>query len=534
MSIIVQCGHELTRSEELITILNRKGLSEPLKSSRMHLTPTDVTVALDKIYQKTSRLIDNKLAESVAIDFLLTNLEVENWGWNSNKNLTALHFWEWLEPNCKFVLVFDHPSVIFKHALKNNISQDLLNNIIEEWVIFQKDLLEFFVDNKDKCILLEGDAALKNFQATEECINIIAPELKLNNEAVLSSISITGDKKNSTYMDGASKKEELNNKLSYKLLNRYPELMTVYNSLTEESSIKASKGLVSDDSLDQDNTYFLINELQRVSDQNYESVINDLKVKIKEKESKILSLKKMLNTSEEDNKKQADLVKKLNKIAESNSHSLENKKYNNETVKNNSSELADLRKENKIILRQLHIVQKELEYYFNLEETENTQELKKFESAKTVDKVSVCNDSKHTPELQSQSIKKTKDVLITEAPKVTPFGAEKRIKMELPYRIGASIIENSRTKKGILTMPKAIAMEYIDYNKNMNLINSLPSIEEYGDFDKAEKIKQHLSYQIGEIVAESIKEPKKIIAAPIKIGNRVLFFKKSKLIKSKK
>ena len=523
MSIIIQCGHELTRSEELITILNEKGLSAPLKSSRTDLSSIDVAVALDRIYKKTSKLIDNKLAESVAIDFLLTNLEIENWGWNSSKNLKALHFWEWLEPDCKFVLVFDHPSEIFRHALKNNLSQALLDNMIQDWIVFQKDLLKFFIDNKNKCVLLEGNAALKNIKATEKYINLIAPEIRFNNEDTMSNKVIFENRVVSSRINDSNKKEMLNNKLLYRLLSEYPELIDVFDCLVENSSIKLVVNSMEKEILNREDIYYFIKETQNVNSNEYENLIDSLKVELSEKQKNIVKLKALLNSSEDFNKEQASLVKTLNKKNKSSSHGLNQKHTVTVPIDSNSNNIVELQKENEIILRQLYLVQKELEYYFNLKISEDTKSNKKG---------SKYNDSQNVQQLQN--VEKSKDDLTTEIPKATPFGIEKRIKMELPYRIGASIIKNSKSRRGIFTIPKAIAMEYIDYNKNITLMDSLPPLEEYGDFDKAKKIKQHLSYQIGEIVEESIKEPKKIITAPIKIGSRVLFFKKSNFIKKKK
>ena len=532
MSIIVQCGHNLTRSEEIMNILNEKGLSKPLKSSRTDLSSADVTAALDKIYKKTSKLVDNKLAESVAIDFLLTNLEIENWGWNDSKNLKTLHFWEWIEPDCKFVLVFDHPSEIFRYALKNNLSQNLLDNMIKDWVIFQKDLLKFFVDNKSKCILIEGNAALRDTKATEKCINLIAPELLFKHEETRISKKIIENKIPPNLVDGSKQKERLNNKLLHKLLNEYPELITTFDCLIENANIKINKDPIGKESLNREDFYSILRETQDINNIVNEDVIDSLKVELSRKESDVGKLKVLLDSSEKTNKEQASLVKILKQRAESSSHGLKQKNTVTVSIDNASNEMIELQKENKFILKQLHLVQKELEYYFNLKLSENTQKLHNTEQTKNDEKAHQYNDLQSIKEVQS--IKKTENAAVVEIPKAAPFGAEKRIKMELPYRLGASIIEGSKSRRGILTIPKAIAMEYIDHNKNIASIADLPSIEEYGDFDKVEKIKQHLSYQIGEIVAESIKEPKKIITAPIKIGNRVLFFKKKEFTKKRK
>ncbi|EFX92828.1 hypothetical protein HMPREF0027_0120 [Actinobacillus ureae ATCC 25976] len=100
------------------------------------------------------------------------------------------------------------------------------------------------------------------------------------------------------------------------------------------------------------------------------------------------------------------------------------------------------------------------------------------------------------------------------------FGAAERFKNELPYRLGKKMIEASRSFKGWLTMPwllKIEAKKVKEEQKNLKL----PNIEEYADFSEVEKVKKHLSYQLG---AELVKSN---IFVPFTVLKTALTFKRN-------
>ena len=125
---------------------------------------------------------------------------------------------------------------------------------------------------------------------------------------------------------------------------------------------------------------------------------------------------------------------------------------------------AELQEENELLLSQLHKVQDELERIY----LENRQ--LKAGGAK----------------LHSQS-------------KATYYGAAERVKQQLSYRLGATMIAQSRSVGGWLRMPFALNAEFKRFKQDQaaRANQKLPPIAQYRDAHEAEHVKQHLSYRLG-------------------------------------
>ena len=120
--------------------------------------------------------------------------------------------------------------------------------------------------------------------------------------------------------------------------------------------------------------------------------------------------------------------------------------------------VVELQKENELLLGQLHKVQEELERYY----LENAQ----YKAASK--------------------------------PKAY-YGAVDRVKQDLPYRLGATMIQRSGSLSGLLFMPWALRAEADRIRAEQTASSEqLPSIAEYRDAHEAAQVKRHLSYRLGE------------------------------------
>lgn len=107
------------------------------------------------------------------------------------------------------------------------------------------------------------------------------------------------------------------------------------------------------------------------------------------------------------------------------------------------------------------------------------------------------------------------------------YGARQRVENDLPYKLGSIIINYSDTPKNVAKIPKLMFEQYKDFLQKPDQ-SKLPPIEDYVDYKESEKVKQHLTYKVGLIAAESIKYPKNIIKLPFEITKQVFLFKKKK------
>ncbi|ABL66331.1 coiled-coil domain-containing protein [Chlorobium phaeobacteroides] len=157
------------------------------------------------------------------------------------------------------------------------------------------------------------------------------------------------------------------------------------------------------------------------------------------------------------------------------------------------AELQDAKVENELLLTQLHQVQEELERYYH----------------------------------ENRKLKESQVPIYT--------GAPERIKHELPYRLGAVMISNSRTFSGWFQIPAALAREKKAFLKEKadQSHQTLPPLILYRDVEQAKKIKKHLSYRLGSILVEKNKSPIGWLLMPYQLGREVFTFRKEKLSSDK-
>ena len=110
------------------------------------------------------------------------------------------------------------------------------------------------------------------------------------------------------------------------------------------------------------------------------------------------------------------------------------------------------------------------------------------------------------------------------------YGAADRIKSQLSYRLGAKMIEISKDKPLLLPFLPIILLkvrkEYKEYMKNRP---KLPPIHTYADYYEAERIKNHLSYMLGETTIKTLKNnPFGIFILPLKLRKTYKNFKQQR------
>ncbi|EED1947232.1 hypothetical protein G5Z45_001525 [Campylobacter jejuni] len=97
----------------------------------------------------------------------------------------------------------------------------------------------------------------------------------------------------------------------------------------------------------------------------------------------------------------------------------------------------------------------------------------------------------------------------------TKYGTAKtRIQNQLSYKLGQALILNSKSVLGFLSLPFIILSIVISHKqeqktykfkvkKNPNL--ALPPLESYPDYNEALKLKNHLSYKLGQALIQANK-----------------------------
>ncbi|MBE8232171.1 MAG: hypothetical protein HAW67_00445, partial [Endozoicomonadaceae bacterium] len=158
--------------------------------------------------------------------------------------------------------------------------------------------------------------------------------------------------------------------------------------------------------------------------------------------------------------------------------------------------LEELEQENELLLLQLHQVQEELEHYF----------------------------------LENQKLKNGNTTSVSTSSSSFYYGAADRIKRQLSYRLGATMIQQSRTVNGVLMMPWALIQETRVFRKDfkMRKDEKSPPISDYQDAYEAESVKQHLSYRLGHTFVKNTNSVMGWVKLPWLLKQEVVDFKKGR------
>ncbi len=117
----------------------------------------------------------------------------------------------------------------------------------------------------------------------------------------------------------------------------------------------------------------------------------------------------------------------------------------------------------------------------------------------------------------------------TSAP-LAGVGAADRIKQQLSYRLGATLVNRSRSIGGWLVMPFAVAGEIRRYHleKKRRAPQKQPPIHTYEDAQEANRVKNHLSYRLGSVLVKHGRTPWGWFVMPFALGGELRSFKQTR------
>ncbi|EQC2190605.1 sulfotransferase family 2 domain-containing protein [Campylobacter coli] len=137
-----------------------------------------------------------------------------------------------------------------------------------------------------------------------------------------------------------------------------------------------------------------------------------------------------------------------------------------------------------------------------------------------------------TIETKNKTIQNKDDLLNFQAQYGT---AKSRIQNQLSYKLGQTMIVNSKSFLGCLLMPVILLGIVISYKQEQKIYKrkiekdpslKLPSLEQYPDYREAIKFKNYLSYRLGQVIIKGFKNPLSIILLPYEIVKLIYKFRK--------
>ncbi len=567
-----------------------QALTEKLLQVAQKIKPTKRSTRTTKIKRTTEqdKNIENlnsyapvslaKKWDGLAFDLIFANDEQEFWGWSDSKAIQLLEYWANFDEEMAFVLVYDRPMNAIKDLLKSSDGQNINQNVIEakiqEWTNYNQALLNFYQKFPNRCLLVNGGQSL---QSDSHYVNVVSKKF-----AWSINISDTKVEKDSqVILSENSSDETLINFFLQQLLQQYPDSQQYFSDIQNLADVSLT---ISGDSLNEESALVLLkqavqqrnaltdktNEIkqsqktlketnQRFAQekQQLEKQLNEQKQKAQQDISqqkkqaeqaqfKLKELQAELQKTQQENellivqlyqvqeelekyylqnqqdkeklktvsqeiqtakqaietqKKQVESLSQAKQMAEQTAteykrqvEKLTQEKQQLEKQLNEQKQKypANIQQENELLIVQLHQVQEELEKYY----------------------------------LENKRLKSESDEVSHQLIKPIHYGAADRVKQDLPYRLGATMVSHSKSTKDLAKLPFALVQEYRAFQKTHVNQEELPPIEEYQDAYEAEKVKKHLSYKLGKTLVDSVKSPKSILDLPVKIGKEIVGFKK--------
>ena len=214
---------------------------------------------------------------------------------------------------------------------------------------------------------------------------------------------------------------------------------------------------------------------------------------------------------------------------------------------------AELLQENELLLNQLHQVQEELERYYLqgqeqsqklLELQQQQQRVEQLQAELAALKAAPPQQSLFNQDLLIQLLRSQEDQeRLFHAAKQRPVpgtsgsaipfsgvGAADRVRQQLSYRLGSTMIERSRSVGGWLGMPVALWRVARQHKRELpqRQAQNLPPIEKYRDAHEAERVRQHLSYRLGQALLRNVRSPVGWVRLPWALRREVRNFRRQR------
>ncbi|QKS64252.1 hypothetical protein [Cupriavidus gilardii] len=507
----------------------------------------------------------------MALDLMLGNLEHPVWGWADPLAIRLLEYWKSLDPSIAFVLVYDSPRTLLTREVEAcaDLSSTKLQERVDGWCNYNEELLRFYHRNADRALLVHAQQVERSVSRYVQQVRarIGAPlhvPAALDDDGARSLMFAltTGDGRHELSHSlqvvpgsNATPPEALSEFLAETAIRGFPRANELYDELQSMASLPlvatesvgvdvlgAWRALVKvqaeahehcktldclryelDKSLEYNRQYSQriealtaveqlaasrLGELERAREELSEQrellkattkeldrvkLERDRRLRVEEEYSALTA--KLHDTQDELEQRVMELERQSTVI-----DGLQNalQKANSQSQMQSSrleARSQDLLRQNEALLAQLHRTQEDLERNY-LE----------YQALKAASK----NPSK--PKKQ------------------TYFGAGERIKRQLTYRLGATMIQHSRSIGGWISMPWALVRETQRFRAERLAMAStkLPKLSEYSDAKDAERVRRHLSYRLGQVLLDHIRSPIRWPRLPFAIRTEVRAFRTEK------
>ena len=560
---VLVIGHPLSGLETVHTLLENAGMHTANPSRREKMHPREITATLLKANRKritgdTIEQVDvSPVWNGLALDLMMGNLDHEMWCWADPDALPLLEYWNDLDERLAFVLVYDAPDNFIARSFADSeeITSHALTSRLKEWNVYNRALMKFYLRHTDRSYLVQASQIRSN---SSEYLEDVRKQLGLPLLSDIAAHNIIED------MDHTEPQSVLYSYLAQLFLQHHPDTLQLYDELQSVANIAYDQTRTDPLTLDaawnaavhmnqnsmrklraaEDTAKQLQLEKQQIQNETTASLLKEKELFAGESSLLLIQLYHIQEELERkctENQKTQDEKRVLTLAASEQTNAL---KEHEIAIVSLTKERDRLSNRNNQLLRELQHSEKRLKEHVAAFEKE-----KRMFSEKTVARADIVtkNNALQTKldQAEKRVLEQTKEneLLLEQLHNIQmeikrknhtsmsrPVGAVDRVKQQLSYRLGATMIEKSRNFSGWVSMPTALMRETRAYRKEFAQRSGkkLPPIHTYADAHEAEQVKKHLSYRLGKVVVDAKRNPLKWGKLPWTVSKTVREFRQEK------
>ncbi len=524
----------------------------------------------------------------MALDLMLGNIDQPLWGWADPQAIHWLNYWRDLDPDLHFILVYDRPHSLLTRSQADPATPDSPEDLARQarqWAAYNAALLHFFHRNPQRCLLVHSEQARRSASAylNQVRARIDAPWVeRLGLEGNHTGPHASGTPTPCVTQDlppalasgdtGETPDAPLALLVADTLLRDQPESRQLY----EELQAAANLPLALDDEPGRDTALALqawaALNAQRQRQRHQDKLLQRLEAGQAQAEALAAERWRLLQAEQQLRAQDA----------QTHDAALADLSTARQQIEQQQRELQQ---DNELLLSQLHQVQEELErHYLNsqqqatqLEALSAQQQQAEQQAAQLKERLAAAEqraaEAARQAQAKAQELKSAQselselqarpavdpqlseenDLLLTQLHRVQEeleryylenqrlkaqvappkpekpafYGAADRVRQQLSYRIGARMIQNSRSLGGWVAMPWAVLGEVRRFKREQpeREARKLPPIHTYRDAHEAERVKQHLSYRLGQAYLANAKSPVGWLRMPFAIQREAKAFR---------
>lgn len=295
-----------------------------------------------------------RLWEQLAGDLLLANLSQSQWGWADTQSVAALDFWAEFEPGIRFLLLTADPQEYLAHCLLEDADESPKDEraYLKQWQDEHERLLAFYLKYPERCLLVNARQAEAN---PASLVHQLSKRLNFNLDAAIAQLPA-----HTNHQELSSAPATLARYVASKALQEHAKpLAALFNELKAAQQPLAEP----DAQADEDGNIFSTAEVSLASllkdyQHRCERDLSETDRKAlenlkKENELLLLQLHQVQEELEGSHRERQKLKQQLE----------EQRRLPAPEV-NNDIAIEEAKQENELLMLQLHQVQEELEHYF--------------------------------------------------------------------------------------------------------------------------------------------------------------------------